>query len=118
MRIDQTNIEEKFNIEVSGSVGENYYITFVDPNWTEDQPFEDMIWKSDEIADDCSASSMRNRIKGYFSSVWGSDISVTSVDYDMMDMETDDSDLVFKTIYTVTLLKRINGPSFVSAGIL
>ena len=118
LRIDQTNIEEKFNIEVSGSVGENYYITFVDPNWTEDQAFEDMIWKSDEIADDCSASSMRNRIKGYFSSVWGSDISVTSVDYDMMDMETDDSDLVMKTIYTVTLLKRINGPSFVSAGIL
>ena len=61
---------------------------------------------------------MRNRIKGYFSSVWGSDISVTSVDYDMMDMETDDSDAVMKTIYTVALLKRINGPSFVSAGIL
>jgi len=79
---------------------------------------EDMFWKTDEIADDCSASSMRNRIKDYFYDIWRSDISVTSVDYDMMDVETDDSDLVMKTIYTVTLLKRINGPSFASAAVL
>ena len=118
MRIDQTNIAEKFNIEISGSMGQNFFIQFVDPNWTDSQPIEDMFWKTDEIADDCSASTMRNRIKGYFSSKWGSDISVAKVDYDIMDMETSDSDAVMKSIYTVTLLKRINGPSFSSAAVL
>ena len=79
---------------------------------------DEMFWKSDEIADDCSASSMRNRIDDYFDDVWGSDISVSSVDYDFMDIETSDSDETAKTVYTVTLLRRINGPSFSSAAVL
>ena len=79
---------------------------------------EDMLWKSEEITDDCSATSMENGIKGYFSSVWGSSISVEKLDYDSMDAETTDSTAVVKSIYTVTLLRRINGPSFSSATIL
>ena len=35
MRVDQTNVEEKFNIEISGAVGEIFYIQFVDPTWTD-----------------------------------------------------------------------------------
>ena len=77
-----------------------------------------MFWKTEEIEDDCSASTLRERIKGYFSSRWGSDITVVKVDYDDMDVETTDSALVVKSVYTVTLLKRINGPSFASAAIL
>ena len=111
-------MEEKFTIEIAGAVGNDFFIQFVNPLWTEDQDMEDMFWKTDEIADDCSASSMRNRIKDYFSDKWGSDISVTAVDYDINDVETEDSSAVMKTIYTVTLLKRINGPSFSSAAIL
>jgi len=77
-----------------------------------------MFWKSEEIFDDCSAWDLRNRINGYFSSLWGSDITVVKVDYDAMDVETADPALVVKSVYTVTLLKRINGPSFASAAIL
>lgn len=74
-----------------------------------------MFWKSDEIADDATASSLRNRIKGYFSDVWGTDISVEKVLYDMFDMVTEEEDEAFKAIYTVTLIKMIDGPSFTMA---
>ena len=77
-----------------------------------------MFWKTEEISDDCSASTLRSEIKGYFSSVWGSDITVTRVDYDAMDIEISDSAAVVKSVYTVTLLKRIVGPSFSSASVL
>jgi hypothetical protein len=118
MRIDQTNVEEKFNIEISGAVGNDFFIQFVNPKWVDGDAPADMFWKTDEISDDCSASSLRNRIKGYFSDIWGTDISVVSIGYDVMDIDTEDSDLIMKTIYTVTLLKRINGPSFSSGAIL
>ena len=77
-----------------------------------------MFWKTEEIADDCSSSSLRNRIKGYFSDLWGSDITVTAATYDAAGAETADSAAVVSTTHTVTLLKRINGPSFSAASIL
>ena len=77
-----------------------------------------MFWKTEEIYDDCSASTLRNEIKGYFSSVWGSDITVTRVDYDASDIETTDPASIAKSVFTVTLLKRIIGPSFSSASVL
>ena len=77
-----------------------------------------MFWKTDEISDDCSASSLRSEIKGYFSSVWGSDITVTRVDYDASDVVTTDAASVAKSVYEVTLLKRIIGPSFSSATVM
>ena len=77
-----------------------------------------MFWVSEEIADDCSSSSMKNRIKDFFSSVWGSDISVTKQGYDMMGEETSDESDIFRAVFTVTILKRIDGPSFTSAAVL
>lgn len=74
-----------------------------------------MFWKTDEIADDATASSVRNRIKGYFMDVWGTDITVVKVLYDMFDMETEEDEDAFKAIYTVTLLRMIDGPSFTMA---
>lgn len=77
-----------------------------------------MFWKSDLIADDCSASTMYYRLKGYFTSVWGSDISVVKTLYDELDAETTDSTLAVRSTYTVEVRKRINGPSHTSAAIL
>ena len=48
---------------------------------------------------------MRSRIIRYYWSIWGSNIDVEKISYDADDVETSDSDLVVKTIYTVTVVK-------------
>ena len=48
---------------------------------------------------------MRSRIVNYFYSVWGSNVSVEKIDYDADDIETSDSSLTVKTVYTVTVLR-------------
>jgi uncharacterized protein YdaL len=59
------------------------------------------IWKCEDIADNASASTMLDSLSGYFNSIWGSTIYVTKVDYDASDVETADSSLIAKSIYTV-----------------
>jgi hypothetical protein len=44
---------------------------------------------------------MLDSLSGYFNSIWGSTIYVTKVDYDASDVETADSSLIAKSIYTV-----------------
>ena len=61
---------------------------------------------------------MYDRIRGYFSSIWGSGIEVSKVEYDADDIETTDSTLVVKAIYTVTISKRISQASFTSAVVI
>lgn len=118
MRVDQTNVEEKFTVEISGSIGGLFQIQFVNPLWVDGDNINHMFWKSEEISDNCSASTLRNEIKGYFSWLWGSDITVTAISYDASGIETTDPSLVYSTTFTVTLLKRINGPSFSAATVL
>lgn len=55
---------------------------------------------------------------GYFYSIWGSNVEVVKVDYDADDIETTDSSLAVKSIYTVTLLRQINGPSYTTASVI
>jgi len=78
----------------------------------------DQFWKSNDITDNCSASTMRSKLYGYYRSTWGSDISVTMTMYDDGDVETADSSLAAKYVYSVTVLKRITGTSFSSAAVL
>ena len=73
---------------------------------------------SEEIPDDTTADNLRNRISGYFSSIWGSNINVVKVDYDADALETTDADLTVQSIYTVTLRKLISQNSFTSAAIV
>jgi len=61
---------------------------------------------------------MRSFIKDYFSHVWGTDIAVTKTLYDAGDLITTDPLLAVKSVYEVTLLKRILGPSYSGAAIL
>ena len=70
------------------------------------------------MADNVSADTMRTTLDDYFQNIWGSNIYVFKVDYDESDVETEDADLVVKSIYTVRLRKLINGPSYTSAMIL
>ena len=43
MRVDQTNVAEKFTIEISGSIGADFFIQFVNPKWAEGDPIADML---------------------------------------------------------------------------
>ena len=61
---------------------------------------------------------MKSRIQDYYYSIWGSSITVTKVDFDATDVETEDSLLIVKSVYTVTVNKRISQASFTSAMII
>lgn len=118
MRITQDNVEEKFDILIEGGEGQEFVVQFMNPKYNPDSNAHEQFWRSDAIKDNCSASAMRSGIKDYFSSVWGSDISVTKIMYDYMMQETSDSSQAFTSKYEVTLLKRIMGPSYSGAAIL
>lgn len=70
------------------------------------------------MSDDVTASTMQGHIDNFFQSYWGSNIKTVKVDYDANDVETEDADLIVKSVYTTTLTKLINGPSFSSAAII
>ena len=70
------------------------------------------------MADNCSGGDLDSGLEPYFTSIWGSNIDVLKVDFDENDIETTDDTLVVKSIYTVSLRKLINGPSYTTANIL
>lgn len=57
----------------------------------------------------------RQHIVGFFSSIWGSNVAVEQTRFDADDVETTDASLTVKSIYTVTLIRPINGPAFTMA---
>ena len=63
------------------------------------------MWTSDAISDSDSAATVRRRLVGYYWSIWGSNLSVEKNNFDADDVETDDADLIVKTVFTVTVMK-------------
>ena len=119
LSIETDMIFEEFEISISGATGGGVFkVQFFNPLYDPDNEDSIQFWMSDEIEDNCSSSTMRNRIEGYFSAIWGSAIYVDKVDYDELDQETEDDSLVVKSIYTVKLRKLINGPSYTAASII
>ena len=116
--IEQTNVAEIFEISISGDLGGSYKIQFVNPKYDPESKEWDMFWRSELISDDCSAGTMYDHISDYFSSVWGSNISVVKTMYNDLDTATTDTALAVRSVYTVEVLKRIDGPSHNSAAIL
>lgn len=119
LSIETDQIFEEFEITVEGATGSGvfkiqFFNPFYDPEDDDSKPF----WLSDEMSDDVTASTMQGHIDNYFQQYWGSNIYVVKVDYDASDVETEDSSLIVKSVYTVTLRKLINGPSFSAAAIL
>ena len=105
MSIDPENVQEQFRITVTNPVGNQFKVMFVNPNYDPDDNSDFPTWTSDAIDDDDSSGTMRSRIVNYFYSVWGSNVSVEKIDYDADDIETSDSSLTVKTVYTVTVLR-------------
>jgi len=97
---------------------QKYQIQYRNPLYNPDDSNSVQLWKSDEIGGDFSASSLRDKIKNYYYSIWGSNIDVDKVDYDDQDAETTDSTLIAKSVYTVTVKKRISQASFTSAMVI
>ena len=105
MSIDPENVQEQFRITVTNPVGNQFKVMFVNPTYNPDDNSDFPTWTSDAIDDDDSSGTMRSRIVNYFYSVWGSNVSVEKIDYDADDIETSDTSLTVKRIYTVTVLR-------------
>lgn len=86
LSIETDMIFEEFEISISGATGGGVFkVQFFNPLYDPDNEDSIQFWMSDEIEDNCSSSTMRNRIEGYFSAIWGSAIYVDKVDYDELD---------------------------------
>jgi hypothetical protein len=118
LSIDPTNVQEKFRITVSGANGSKYNIKFINPRYDPDNRNSVQVWTTRELTDNDSAARVRQQIVRYFYSIWGSNISVEKQGYNADDIETDDSELTVKTVYTISVLKQINGPSFSMASVV
>lgn len=105
MSIDPANVEEKFNITVSNSMGGNYKVMFINPLYDPSNKNSVQMWTSENIADNDDAWRVRRRIVGFFSSIWGSNISVEKTFYTVDDVETTSAAEADKIVYTVTLLR-------------
>lgn len=105
LSIDPENTEEKFTITVTGANGSGYFVKFINPNHDPNNKRSIQIWTSDKISDGDSAATLRRRIVRYYYSIWGSNLSVEKTSYDASDVETTDSALTVKSIYTVTVLR-------------
>jgi hypothetical protein len=72
-------------------------------------------WVSDPIAVGASAGTVRDRIRGYFTSTWGSDISVTESEVDLPLPTTEEPAPTVtgvRRVYRVKLLEPIDALSF------
>ena len=78
---------------------------FVNPKYDPSNWRSFATWTSDPISDTSDSWTVRRRIVGYYWNVWGSNISVEKVDYDADDIETSDSSLRVKSVYTITVLR-------------
>ena len=78
---------------------------FVNPKYNPDNRNSFATWTSDAISDTADSWTVRRRIIGYYWNIWGSNLSVDKVDYDADDVETTDSSLRVKSVYTVTVLR-------------
>ena len=62
---------------------------------------------------DCTAAELRHALKEYYyDHVHRTDIAVTKTYFDTDGLETTDQDAIATARYEISLMKRINGPSF------
>jgi hypothetical protein len=78
------------------------YLAFMDPNgeyWPTEEPF----------TCGCSASTFKSAIKDYYSTFFGTSISVEKWSYDADGNETSDADDIVSYTYNVTMDKLLSG---------
>jgi len=54
----------------------------------------------------------------FYYHIWGTNIRITHKDYDESDVEITDGSARAKRVYTIEVLRMINGPSFTMASIV
>ena len=110
VRIENTNVAEKWFIEVKNPSSGQYRLDFTDPKTNE-------VWKSDAINANGSASHVFYKIRGFFTSGSrsGSEINVELTMYDAQDAVTTNSADATKYVYEVRLWRRIDGYSFTNS---
>ena len=118
LEVNPENTAESYRITVENPHGGQYQVKFINPNYDPSARNSIQVWTSDKITDNGDGWHVRRRIVGYYWSVYGSNIEVIRTRYDADDVETTSSSATVKIIYTVTLLKQINGASFASAAIV
>lgn len=106
---------EKFNITVEGQNGSKFRLKFLNPKYDPNNRNSVQLWGTGVITDTGSIWHYRQQMVSFFSRIWGTNISIEQTRFDADDLETDDADLTVKSVYTVTLLRQINGPSFTMA---
>ena len=113
------DIPEQFQITISGANGDgSYKVQFINPLYDPTDKDSVQLWRSDDIKANWDAWQVRDKIQGYFTSIWGSALDYERVDYDADGVETEDSELIASTVITFSLRKRINGPSFTTAQVM
>ena len=103
---------EIFNITVENPAGDSLAIMFINPNYDPSNRNSFLQWTSDTFSDDTGSGTVRSRLRGYFVSVWGSDITCSKTLYDSNNTETTDSSASVKHIYSCRIKKLISGASF------
>ena len=76
------------------------------------------IWTSGRLTDNMGRWEFRRQIVGYYWSIWGSNIAVERTFYDADGVVTTSSSQAATVVYTVTVLKAIDGPSFTLASVV
>jgi hypothetical protein len=67
------------------------------------------FWSTSEFKANRNADQFNNNVDGFFQKEWGSNTKTTLVMYDAQGQVTEDSDLSVTNVYTVKMLRLING---------
>jgi len=101
MQVSTTQDFEKTKFIVAGGNGGNFKIIFTNPKTSK-------VNVTDTLRDDMTAAEFKDAVKGYYA-IHGSEINVIKESLDTAGLPTADPLLAVKHVYTVSLLKLING---------
>ena len=118
LEIDTGMDHETFNITVKKAMGGKFQMMFVNPKYNKDVKNSKRTVTSREVKDNDSAHNIRRALCDFYCSnqIWGSNVEVKK--YETNDkFETVESGST-QIVYTVKVLKAIDGDGFTSATVL
>jgi hypothetical protein len=104
LSIEQENISEETEITIDKVDSGAFTVNLLNPTLS-----KPAYWRSGVIKANASAASMRGVLFPYYSKYFKSNIDVILVMYDKAGVVTTDSKLRTKSVYTIKLLRMING---------
>lgn len=103
MQVSTTQEFEKTKFTIEGGNSGNFKIIYTNPKTQK-------VNVTDTLKDDMTADEFKNGVKGYYA-IHGTEINVIKESLDVNGVATADPLLAVKHVYTVSLLKLINGQS-------